>query len=136
MAEAIHVEGLAEFTRKLRKLDADLPKAVRVANNDAAQVVVDWAVARVPRRTGRAAASIQARSTRTAVRVSEGSRRAPYMPWLDFGGAVGPRKSVKRAFLKEGRYLYAGYFATKDRVIDVMSRALVKVAESAGVEVD
>ena len=136
MADPIKIDGLAEFQRNLKKLDSDLPKALRVALNDAANVVVDYAKPRVPKRSGRAAASIKARSTRTAVRVTEGGSRAPYMPWLDFGGRVGRGRSVQRPFLKDGRFLYAGYFAKQAEFEEVLTKALLKVAKSAGVEVD
>lgn len=136
MAEPIKIDGLAAFSRNLRKLDSELPKGLRVALNDAANVVVDYAKPKVPRRTGRAQASIKARSTRTAVRVVGGGNRVPYYPWLDFGGRVGRRRSVKRPFLKEGRYIYAGYFAKTAEFEDVLLRGLLGVAKSAGIEVE
>jgi len=137
MAEPIKIQGLAEFNRNLRKLDSDLPKALRLAMNQAADVVIGYARPRVPRRSGKAAGSIKPQSTRTAVRVSAGGRKAPYYPWLDFGGRIGKRKSVKRAFLKEGRYLYAGYYKARDsgELVDIMREALLDVARQAGVEV-
>lgn len=134
---AIQITGLAEFARGLRKLDADAPKALRVALNGAADLLISEARKPIPRRTGRAAASLTARSTRTAVRVASGGRRAPYYPWLDYGGAVGRGRSVKRAFLKEGRYLYPTYFRLKasGEFETALSGALVAVAEAAGLEV-
>lgn len=136
MAEAIRIDGLAEFVRNLRRLDSDLPKTLRVALNGAADVVVGYARPRIPKRTGRALSTLKARSTRTEVRVSAGGRRAPYYPWLDFGGRVGRGKSVRRAFLKEGRYIYAGYFAGRDEFERVLVDALVDTARAAGIEVD
>lgn len=137
MAEAIKIDGLAAFSRNLRKLDSDLPKALRIALNEAANLVVDDAKPHVPRRSGRAAGTIKAKSTRTAVRVSAGGRRAPYYPWLDFGGKVGRNKSVGRAFFTDGRYLYPSYFAKRDsgELQQVLTRALLDVAASAGVVV-
>lgn len=135
MTEPIRVEGLREFSRNLKKLDADLPKALRIALNEAADVVVKGARPKVPRKSGRAAASIKARSTRTAVRVVGGGNRVPYYPWLDFGGRVGRNKSVRRPFLKEGRYIYASYFANTDEFTKVLESALLDVARQAGVEV-
>jgi hypothetical protein len=138
MTEPIKIDGLAQFTRDLKKLDSDLPKAVRVANNQAADLVVTTARPLVPRRTGKAAGSIRAQSTRTAVRVTEGGPRAPYMPWLDFGGKVGRQHAVKRPFIKEGRYLYPAYRRKRDsgEFQEVMTAALLDVAARAGVEVD
>lgn len=136
MAEPIKVDGLAEFVRNLRKLGADLPKTVRLAMNDAADVIIRRTRPLVRVRTGRAAASLRAQSTRTAVRVTAGGRRAPYYPWLDFGGRVGPQRSVRRNFIKEGRYLYPTYERSWQEVYDVMVRALVDVVRGAGFEVD
>lgn len=135
MAEPVKVVGLKEFTRDLGKVDRELPKAVRLALNDAAAVVVDYARPKVPRRSGAAAASVRAASTRTAVRVKGGGRRAPYYPWLDFGGRVGKNRSVERPFYKDGRYIYDGYFKHKDEMVDVMQRRLREVADEAGLAV-
>lgn len=138
MPDAIKITGLREFTRGLRSMDRDLPKALRIAFNDAAQIIVDDARPRVPARSGRARGSVKARSTRTAARVVGGGNRAPYYPWLDFGGRVGPRGSVTRPFLgRTGRYIYNAYFKRRDsgEFQQGLSDALVKVARAAGLEV-
>jgi hypothetical protein len=133
--EPIRVEGWREFNRKLRVMDANLPKALRLAGNEAAEIVVDWAQPRVPRKSGRAAASVKSRSTRTAARVSGGSKSVPYYAWLDYGGRVGPNKSVERRFVKEGRFLYPGYAKNAEKVHAVLLAALRKVADDAGLDV-
>lgn len=135
LVDPIKVDGLAKFSRDLRKVDAELPKGLRVSFNKAAGIVVDWAQPRVPRRSGRASRSVKARSTRTAVRVAAGGPRVPYFPWLDFGGKVGRRRSVDRPYKKSGRYLWAGYAANRDQVADVMADELRKVASSTGWDV-
>lgn len=136
MIEPIKIEGLAEFNRDLKKLGSDLPKALRLAHNEAAQLIVNYAAPRVPRKTGKAARTVKAKSTRTESRVSGGSARASYYPFLDYGGRVGPRKSVKRPFLKEGRYLYPALAANYDRFAALLEEKLIDVAREAGVEVD
>lgn len=137
MIDPIRIEGLAEFNRALRRMDSELPKGLRLAGNRAATVVVDWAVPRIPRRTGRAARSVKARSTRTATRVASGGTRAPHMPWLDFGGQGRIKgKPAKRPFIKEGRYVWAGYVANRAEVERVLQESLLEVARGAGVEVD
>lgn len=135
MADAVHVEGLREFVRGVKSMDKAHGKAVRLALNDAANVIVDEARPRVAKRSGRAAGTVKARSTQTAARVVGGGNRAPYYPWLDFGGAVGRKHSVKRPFFKDGRYIYAAYGDNKGAFIDKMVERLVEVAQSAGVEV-
>lgn len=136
MTVTVQIDGLNQFVRNLRKLDADLPKALRVAFNDATNLVIDYAKPRVPRRTGRAQASIKARSTRTAARVAIGGNRAPYMPWLDFGGRTGPNRSVVRPFYKDGRYLYKALAVKRPQLQEALEKALLDAARSAGVEVD
>lgn len=136
MAEPITVEGLKEFSRALRKLDNDLPKALRLAHNEAAEIIVDYTKSRVPRKTGRAAGTVKAKSTRTESRVSEGSKSVPYVAWLDFGGRVGRNRSVRRPFVQEGRYLYPALSANRDEFARLLTEKLVEVARQAGLEVD
>jgi len=140
MTEAIKIEGLKEFTRDLKRIDSDLPKLVRLANNAAANLVVDDARPRVPTgpHGGRARKSVKAASTRTKSRVSGGGGRAQYYPWLDFGGKVGRRGSVKRAYKPKGRYIYRAYFQARDsgEFLEIMTKELVDVARQAGIDVE
>jgi hypothetical protein len=134
---AVKIEGLSEFNAQLKAMDRNLPKAVRIAFNKAADVVVADARPRIPTLTGAARGSVKARSTRTAARVVGGGSRAPYYPWLDFGGRVGRGGSAHRPFLQDGRYLYNAYFRKRasGEFVDVMSKALIQVAKSAGITV-
>jgi hypothetical protein len=127
---------LKEFRASLKAVDRDLPKAMRLALNDAANVIVDDSKPRVPHRSGRAAGTIKARSTQTKARVAGGGNRAPYYPWLDFGGAVGKRSSVRRPFLKNGRYIYDAYFRNRDRFRTVLENQLVNIVVNDGIKVD
>lgn len=138
MVDRIKVDGLAQFVRDLKKLDSDLPKAVRNALNAAAQLVVDTARPEIPSRSGKAKGSVRVASTRTKVRVRAGGNRAPYYPWLDFGGRVGRRKSVVRPFRKEGRYIYDAYYrkSTSGDVQRVLTDSLLSIVESAGIAVE
>lgn len=132
---AIRVTGLKEFRSKVKEADAALPKQIRIVLNAAAGIVLDYAKPRIPSRSGRARGSVVARSTQKAVRVSVGGGRAPYYPWLDFGGRVGPGGSVRRPFIKEGRYLYPALRVKRQDVIEAMSTGLVDLVRSAGMEV-
>lgn len=135
---AVRLDGLAEFNRALKRMDAGLPKEVRLALNEAADIIIDATVPKVPKRTGRAARSLKAKSTRTAARVAGGGNRAPYYPWLDFGGKVGRNRSVDRRFYKFGRYLYRKYFDLKDsgEFVEVLTDALKRVTRKAGLHMD
>jgi len=134
-SEPIRVVGLREFGRALKTLDANAPKGLRLAANDAAEFLIGRVRPLIPRRSGNAANSLTARSTRTAVRIAIGGRKAPYYPWLDFGGRVGRNRSVVRPFIKEGRYLYPEFRRSRDEFETVLAQALTKVAEDAGMDV-
>lgn len=136
MADAIRITGLNEFVRSLKQLDNELPKVLRVTFNKAAETIVTEARSGVPTRTGAAKASVKARSTQSEVRIVGGSKKVPYYPWLDFGGRVGPNKSIRRPFLKDGRYIYASYFKHRDQLAGLLEVALIDAARAAGVEVD
>jgi hypothetical protein len=131
----VKITGLREFNKRLKALDAGLPKATRLALNDAGDVIVDDARPRVPSRSGRARRTVRARSTRTKVRVAGGGSRAPYYPWLDFGGRVGPGRSVRRPVLNRGRYIYAAFDRHRDEFVDVLDKRLREVADDAGLQV-
>ncbi|WP_433117093.1 HK97 gp10 family phage protein [Micromonospora sp. CA-246542] len=132
----VGIEGLSEFNRGLRKLDKEAPKGLRLALNDVAGLLVTKTQPRIPKRTGNAAASLKARSTRTSARVAVGGRKAPYYPWLDFGGKTGRKRSVDRPFYKEGRYLYPTLREIRPQIETALQEALTDVARSAGLDVD
>lgn len=139
VVEPIRIKGLAEFSRNLRKLDNDLPKAIRLAANEAADLIVAQARPRVPTgpgKGGHARSSVRAKSTRTSARVAGGGKKYPYYAWLDFGGKVGKNRSVRRPFIKEGRYIWKAFADQRSKVEEVMVDGLIEVARSAGVEVD
>lgn len=136
MDAKVGIEGLAEFNRGLRKLDKDAPKGLRIALNGAADLLIVKTSPLIPRRSGRARGSLKAKSTRTSARVSMGGRRAPYMPWLDFGGKTGVNRSVVRPFYSEGRYLYPTLRRIRPDVEDKLRANIVAVAQGAGLDVD
>lgn len=136
IADPIRIDGLRELSRDLKKISADAPKALRVSANRAAELVVDTARGKVPKRSGRAARSIRAASTRTAARVRGGGNRVPYYPWLDYGGEgrVKGRPAARR-FVKEGRYLYPSYYAVRDQVEKVLADELRTIVADTGWDV-
>lgn len=133
--DAIQIEGLADLRRSLRALDADSPKAIRIAANKAAGIVVDAAQRDVPVRSGRAKKSIKARSTQTAAKITSGGNKAPYMPWLDYGGRVGRNRSIKRPFIGDGRYVYPALAETRKQVEEAFRAELAVIADAAGLEI-
>lgn len=133
---AIAIAGLRELTRGLKQIDGELPKMIRLAANEAAQLVVDEARTKVPKKTGKAAKSIRPSSTRTAARVKAGGARVPYFGFLEFGGRVGRNKATKRPFVREGRYLWPAIIRRREEIQEQLQRGLVRVIEAAGLEVE
>lgn len=133
--EPIKVTGLKEFRRNLGVISKDLPKAMRTANNEVADIVVVYVKDRMERRTGAAAGTVRVASTQKEVRVREGSAKRPYVPWLDFGGRVGPKRSVRRAFYSDGRYLYPALAATRDELTTRLADGLTDLCRRANLEV-
>jgi hypothetical protein len=136
MEQVIRVTGLAELNRALRQLDKDAPKRLRVAFNDAAELLVSRARPKVPSRSGNARASMKAKSTRTMARVSVGGTKARYYPWLDFGGKTGIGGSVVRPFFKEGRYVYPTLREIRPDILANLEQGLRDVVRSTGMDVD
>lgn len=133
--DLVKIEGLVEFRRSLRALGKDGPKALRVALNAGAELVLGRARPKVPSVTGKARASMKTRSSQTAVRVAVGGKRAPYYPWLDFGGAVGRGDATKRRFYADGRYLYPTLSESRGDVEDLLADQLAAVARQSGLDV-
>lgn len=132
----VAVEGLADFNRALRRVNTDAPKALRIALNSVADLVIAEARPDIPRRSGAAAASLKAASTRTSIRIRAGGARAPYFPWLDFGGKTGRGGSIVRPYLSEGRYVYPTLRRERGRFDERLKAALQDVANGAGLELD
>lgn len=136
-SNAVGIDGLNEFVRNLKTLDAELPKALRLSLNEISKIIVDTAAGNVPSRTGRTRKSVKARSTAKAARLSGGSKGVPWYGWLDFGGEGRVKgRPGKRPVKKEGRYLYAAYYKHRDEIPELMAAALVEIAHKSGVEID
>lgn len=137
--DPIKVEGLREFRKRLRKMNPEVAKGMRLASNAAAQIIVDKAKPKVPigpGKGGHAVSSIKVASTARAARISAGGKKFPYYAWLDFGGGVGPLKRSRRPFLKSGRYIWAAFEEERDRVEKEMADQLTALAQRAGMEVN
>lgn len=134
---SVKVDGLREFRRGLKDLDKGLPKVLRLAFNEAVSIVVADAQPDVPRRSGKAAGSIKGASTQSAAKIKAGGNKAPYFPWLDFGGKRRGRGGgiAERPFRKVGRYIWHSFADNRDQIIEATEGALVEIARRAGLEV-
>lgn len=139
--EPIRINGLREFQKALKDMDGESQKLLRVALNSVAETVAGGARRRVPSRTGTARASLKVSSSQREARIKGGSSKAPYYPWLDFGGRVGPGRtgpgtgSVRRPFIQAGRYMYPSYSANRATVLTALEQVLVDLAENNGLKV-
>jgi hypothetical protein len=133
----ISVGGLAALSRGLKKIDADAPRQMRLCFNAAADLLVDRTKPTVPEKSGAARRSIKARSTRTSARVGVGGRKAPYFPWLDFGGQgrIAGRPAA-RDFLKEGRYIYPTLRKIRPQIEQSLHDGISAVIAGAGMVED
>lgn len=133
--DPIKVAGLREFQKALKQMDGESQKKLRVVLNESATTVARGAARRVPRQTGRAAASLRASSSQREARVMGGSSKVPWYPWLDFGGRVGRNKSVSRPFVTGGRYMYPTFSANRDSIYKALQKSLADLAREAGLAV-
>ncbi len=111
----IKMVGLVELRTAMRKAEAGSQKHLQVHFKEVATIVASAIAGKVTAGpTGRAAASVRARATATSASVVAGGPKAPYFPWLDFGGSVGrghrPGEAwsgaVKRYNPKGGIWIY------------------------------
>lgn len=133
-SNAIRIEGLRELQAALRRIDGESQKKLRLVLNQAAEIVKDTAAARVPTRTGRARSTLRAASGQREASVKGGTARAPYYPWLDFGGRVGKHRSVARPFLKDGRYIYASLRDRRATIQDKIEGGLKDLIRESGLD--
>lgn len=132
--EPIKITGLRDFQRALKTMDGESQKQLRVVLNEAATTVAKGASRRVPRRTGRAAASLRAMSSQREARVMGGSKKAPYYGWLDFGGRIGRDRATRRPFVAGGRYMYPAFSANRDSIYKALQASLSALARNAGLD--
>jgi hypothetical protein len=134
--DQIRIEGIREFQKALRGVDAGMPKLIRALFNEAGGLIVNYAQSHIEVRSGRARSSIKARSGQRTADVVIGGSRAPYTPWIDFGGEGKRRgRPAGRPFVREGRYVYRGLRVHNDDITQIMVRGLGGLAAAVGMEV-
>lgn len=131
----IAVDGLNDLRKAAKAIGDGSEKELRPALNEAAQIVVNVAQRRVPVRTGAARKSIGVASTGNKMRIKAGGTKAPYFPWLDYGGKTGRNRSVSRPFERHGRYLYPAFWSQYDNIRRLLEKRLTEFIESKGLEI-
>ena len=149
MADDYHVEirGIRELSKAFGRMDPDLRRELKNRFRGIAEAVARRARGKVDRRSGRAASSIKGRGSNQGAAVAFGGSRAPYLPWLDFGGSTGRGHrpgvywsgSIKREWkgvpVGEGRYVYPAISEERGDTQRVAEEAVRLVAQRAGFEV-
>lgn len=142
------VSGLRETLRGIKAMESMAPKELRDALKRVGQLVVDEARKGVPRRSGKAAGSIKARGNTKGVQIAVGGASAPYYPWLDFGGTVGPGHRPGRAYsgsvhrtyrgapYGKGRYLYPAIEENIEEVQDAFVSELNGLLSAHGMKAE
>lgn len=129
----VEVDGLRALRAALRDVDKSFSRELGQAGKRAAELVAESARAKVPVRSGAARGSVRATAGRGGS-VSGGGARAPYFPWLDWGGRVGRGKSVYRPVVQGGRYLYPALGERRDDVIDTFVALVDELTRKAGLQ--
>jgi hypothetical protein len=133
----IAVTGLSQLSRSLKAIDAEAPKQLRLALNEAATLLATTVRPKIPAVSGAARSSVKARSTRTSARVAVGSKKAPYFPWLDFGGQGRIKgRPAPRPFITEGRYVYPTLGEIRPEIEQALQDGISAVISGVGLEED
>lgn len=127
--------GVGELARAVQRLADGTPDMVRVLVARSGDLVVDWARPRVPHRSGAAASSLRVEDNGQSATVTSGGARAPYYPWLDWGGRVGRAHATLRPYTNQGRYLYPGLRAQSDAITDAQVAAMRDLVTAAGLTI-
>lgn len=138
----VEVKGLAELGRAFKQVDVELPNALKAALKGIAEGVAGVARGKVPHKSGDAAGSIVARSTTRGAGIAFGGSKAPYLPWLNFGGTTGKghqrgpgQGSIHRDSPKPDRYIYSAIHEAREETAKEVEAAIIGVARSEGFEV-
>ena len=132
---SVQVHGWREVRAALGSFRGQLPGEVRDAVRESAQVVARDARSRVPLgpgRDGHVKSTVRAVAGRGGYSVRGGGGRFPYYPWLEFGGRVGRKNSVRRKRVKSGRYIYPALTSNSAAIRRMMERNVIRAARRAG----
>jgi hypothetical protein len=131
------VEGLRDLNKNLKVLSVEAQKEMAEALKVIASGVVDDVKSRVPRgKTGNAQKSVRPRAGAKGAGIAFGGGRAPYYPWLDFGGRVGRQKATVRPVIRGGRYVYPAIADNMETVEELVVDALNEINRKYGSVID
>lgn len=145
--EALRVEGLAQFQAELRRVNRDLPRVLRLAHLDAAELVAEEARGRARARGGvaaKTAPSIKAAGEQRRAKITLGGARFPFALGAEFGGGRhGPGNPTPAGGYTTqfppwrgsggdaGYFVYPAIRATRDRFVDAYEQGLAELISRA-----
>lgn len=125
------VTGLRDLKASVEAMSGESQAKLDLTLGEVAEQVAGMARRKVPTRTGAARGSLKVRDAA----IVAGGSKAPYFGWLDWGGRVGRKQSVLRAWRPEGRYLYPALSSEYARSMAMVEEALVGFVKASGLEV-
>lgn len=152
----VKVVGLDEVVAGFRRISRDTPKALRVAFIGIAKFVVGRAKGRMEFGSGEAMSGVKAGASAKGASIQYPGGglpwrgvKAAYYPWLDFGGTTGRGHNsgtvknrtggsalgsgtVRRPFVKGGRYIYPAIAESRDEIHEAAAEAIEQVARATG----
>jgi len=132
-AFTVRVSGLIELRRALQQIDKNADKELGTALGRVATGIAQKVQGVMPSRSGAAIGTVQTHVRLRGASISIGTGGAgDYVPWLDFGGRVGIRNSVVRAYIRTGRYLYPQIIAARAKTVAAVNQAMAAAARRAG----
>ena len=152
----VQIDGLRELRNAMRKAEAGSQQAIARHLKEVATKIAEDVRARVPESAGAkgtsnpfapgsARSSVRAFATSDGAGVRGGGAKAPYYPWLDFGGSVGRghREGVawsgatRREWMGQpgrGRYVYQVIHEEGGEILAAVMEALDEAELEAGWE--
>jgi hypothetical protein len=94
----VEIRGVRELRRGMRQLAGDIDDGAKTAFKATADQTATLVRSRVPKRSGRLAASVAGEAHARGATVAMG-QGVPYAGWIEFGGGHG------RPYVATGRYL-------------------------------
>ncbi len=130
MKPAATLDGFSSWQADMGRFASSADEKISRMLTQAAETVADDAQGLVPRGpSGAARASLRARGAAVAM----GGSRAPYGPWLEFGGRVGIGQSVTRRFVPGGRYIWPSWTKNRTDILTALERGMADLAKESGV---
>lgn len=136
----IRIKDIGRFTGALKQVNRNVGNELKGGFKKIAESVAEKTRSKVARKSGRAAGSITARGKQKGAAIAVGGQKAPYYPWLDFGGSTGrghiPGKAwsgaIKRPMVPSGRYLYPTIKQEGPTIRRETDKLLERVVKNAG----